>query len=59
MQGDRKNDGYLKSEQRVFQVYAPNEMNAARATAQSGRLPEAILALEETSGRLFMSRQAA
>ncbi len=25
-QGDRKNDGYLKSERCLFQVYAPNEM---------------------------------
>ena len=24
--GDRKNDGFLKSERRLFQVYAPNEM---------------------------------
>lgn len=23
-QGDRKNDGFLKSERRLFQVYAPN-----------------------------------
>lgn len=26
--GDRKNDGFLKSERRLFQVYAPNEMSA-------------------------------
>ncbi|TAJ95128.1 MAG: hypothetical protein EPO31_01775 [Gammaproteobacteria bacterium] len=31
-QGDRKNDGFLKSERRLFQVYAPNEMDAAKAT---------------------------
>jgi len=30
-QGDRKNDGFLKSERMLFQVYAPNEMNAAKA----------------------------
>jgi len=30
-EGDRKNDGYLKSERRLFQVYAPNEMDAAKA----------------------------
>lgn len=30
-QGDRKNDGYLKSERRLFQVYAPNEMDTAKA----------------------------
>ena len=33
-QGDRKNDGFLKSEQRLFQVYAPNEMEAAKAIAK-------------------------
>ena len=32
--GDRKNDGYLKSERRIFQVYAPNEMEAAKAIAK-------------------------
>jgi len=31
-QGDRKNDGFLKSERRLFQVYAPNEMTAKEAT---------------------------
>lgn len=30
-QGDRKNDGFLKSERRLFQVYAPNEMEAKKA----------------------------
>ena len=29
--GDRKNDGYLKSERTLFQVYAPNEWTAAKA----------------------------
>ncbi|WPD23924.1 MAG: ABC-three component system protein [Candidatus Electrothrix scaldis] len=29
--GDRKNDGFLKSERRLFQVYAPNEMKAKDA----------------------------
>ena len=29
--GDRKNDGFLKSERRLFQVYAPNEMSAREA----------------------------
>ena len=29
--GDKKNDGFLKSERRLFQVYAPNEMTAAEA----------------------------
>lgn len=27
--GDRKNDGYLKSERTLFQVYAPNELSQA------------------------------
>ncbi len=31
-QGDRKNDGFLKSERRLFQVYAPNEMTEKKAT---------------------------
>ena len=29
--GDRKNDGFLKSAQQLFQVYAPNEMKEADA----------------------------
>jgi hypothetical protein len=29
--GDRKNDGFLKSERRLFQAYAPNEMTEAEA----------------------------
>ena len=33
-QGDRKNDGFLKSERRLFQVYAPNEMKATEAKAK-------------------------
>lgn len=33
-EGDRKNDGFLKSERRLFQVYAPNEMTAAKATSK-------------------------
>ena len=32
--GDRKNDGYLKSERIIFQVYAPNEMTSALAIAK-------------------------
>lgn len=32
--GDWKNDGYLKSERTLFQVYAPNEMRAASAVAK-------------------------
>jgi hypothetical protein len=33
-QGDRKNDGFLRSERRLFQVYAPNEMSAKEAIAK-------------------------
>jgi hypothetical protein len=33
-QGDRKNDGFLTSERRLFQVYAPNEMEATKAIAK-------------------------
>ncbi len=32
--GDRKNDGFLTSERRLFQCYAPNEMTAAAASAK-------------------------
>ena len=32
--GDRKNDGFLKSERRLCQVYAPNEMSANEATTK-------------------------
>jgi hypothetical protein len=32
--GDRKNDGYLKSERKLFQLYAPNELTAAAAIAK-------------------------
>ncbi len=32
--GDRKNDGFLKSERRLFQVYAPNEITEAKAVAK-------------------------
>ncbi len=32
--GDRKNDGFLRSEKRLFQVYAPNEMTATDANAK-------------------------
>ena len=30
-QGDKKNDGFLKSERCLFQVYAPNEMKESKA----------------------------
>jgi len=32
--GDRKNDGYLRSERTLFQSYAPMEMSAAEAVAK-------------------------
>jgi tetratricopeptide (TPR) repeat protein len=32
--GDRKNDGYLKSERLLFQVYAPNELRVSRTIAK-------------------------
>lgn len=32
--GDRKNDGFLKSERRLYQVYAPTEMTEAKAIAK-------------------------
>jgi hypothetical protein len=32
--GDRKNDGFLKSERRLFQVYAPIEMEKSKAIAK-------------------------
>lgn len=32
--GDRKNDGYLKSERKLFQLYAPNELSAAETIAK-------------------------
>lgn len=32
--GDKKNDGYLRSERTVFQVYAPNEMRARATVAK-------------------------
>lgn len=32
--GDMKNDGYLKSKQTLFQVYAPNELTATKAISK-------------------------
>lgn len=32
--GDRKNDGFLRSEKRLFQVYAPDEMTAKKAVSK-------------------------
>ena len=33
-EGDRKNDGYLRSKRQLFQVYAPNVMTATKAKAK-------------------------
>lgn len=33
-QGDRKNDGYLPSQRRLFQVYAPNELSSAETVSK-------------------------
>ena len=43
-EGDRKNDGYVRSKRWLFQVYAPNEMSAAATLAKidedyNGALP--------------------
>lgn len=32
--GDKKNDGYLRSERMIFQVYAPNELQSVRTVAK-------------------------
>lgn len=32
--GDRKNDGFLKSERRLFQIFAPNEMTEGKAISK-------------------------
>jgi hypothetical protein len=42
--GDRKNDGYLKSERNIFAVYAPNELKSSETIAKieddfNGALP--------------------
>lgn len=49
-QGDRKNDGFLKSERRLFQVYAPNEMGAAKAKA---KITEDFAGAKEHWGKHF------
>jgi hypothetical protein len=43
-EGDKKNDGYLKSQRTIFQSYAPNEMEASEAISKidkdfNGALP--------------------
>ena len=42
--GDMKNDGYLRSQRKLFQVYAPNELSASKTTSKidddfNGALP--------------------
>lgn len=49
-QGDRKNDGFLKSERRLFQVYAPTEMAAAKAKT---KITEDFGGAKELWGRHF------
>lgn len=49
-QGDRKNDGFLKSERRLFQVYAPNQMDAAKAKA---KITEDFVGAREHWGKHF------
>jgi hypothetical protein len=48
--GDRKNDGFLKSDRRLFQVYAPNEMDAAKAIS---KIKEDFDGAKEHWGRYF------
>lgn len=50
--GDRKNDGFLKSERRLFQVYAPSEMSAAMAKA---KITEDFEGAKEHWGQYFDS----
>jgi len=49
-QGDRKNDGFLKSERRLFQVYAPNQMDAAKAKT---KITEDFVGAREHWGKHF------
>lgn len=49
-QGDRKNDGFLKSERRLFQVYAPNQMDTAKAKA---KITEDFVGAREHWGKHF------
>ncbi|MCX7046660.1 MAG: hypothetical protein NTX50_14390 [Candidatus Sumerlaeota bacterium] len=48
--GDRKNDGFLKSDRRLFQVYAPNEMTEKEAIA---KIDEDFEGAKNFWGRLF------
>lgn len=49
-QGDHKNDGFLKSERQLFQVYAPNEMKEAQAIK---KIQEDFEGAKEYWGELF------
>ncbi len=48
--GDKKNDGFLKSERRLFQVYAPNEMEASKAIR---KITDDFEGAKEHWGKLF------
>jgi hypothetical protein len=48
--GDRKNDGFLRSQRCLFQVYAPNEMTASKAKA---KITEDFEGATEYWGTLF------
>jgi len=48
--GDRKNDGFLKSERRLFQVYAPIEMTEGKAKA---KITEDFNGAKEHWGKYF------
>jgi hypothetical protein len=48
--GDKKNDGFLKSERRLFQVYAPNEMEASKAIV---KITEDFMGAKKHWGKLF------
>ena len=48
--GDRKNDGFLKSESQLFQVYAPNEMKEAEAIK---KIREDFEGAKDYWGKLF------
>lgn len=55
--GDKKNDGFLNAERRLFQVYAPNEMTGQRRRRKSARTSRARLSIgasTSTSGRSFI-----
>jgi hypothetical protein len=48
--GDRKNDGFLKSQKCLFQCYAPDELTEAKATA---KITDDFAGAKEYWGKLF------